>query len=465
MTESTSGTAAEEEASGFSLSRVPDPMVLIFGVLILAAALTHIVPAGAFEREVVEGQTRVVSGSYHAVAGTPASFFDIFLAVPRGLMKAAQYLFIVFIAGGLFNILSRTGALENFVGTTVKTVGIQRRGTIIWITTFVFGFFGIAVGFENNIALVPISMLVASAIGGSRLIGAGMAVGGIGVGFALSPINPYTVGVSQQIADLPMFSGAGLRTLLVVLALAGVAAYTTRSIESHPAVEEEEGASLSKPLEEYSLSAQDYKVLAIFGGGLAYMLFGVFTEGWYIDEIAATFLAIAIFVGFACRMSGDDFVEGMMEGASSVTPGALIIGLAASIQVILEQGRIIDTVIYGLAGTLSMLPVTAAALMTTLVQGMLNFFIPSGSGQAMVTMPILIPLGDLVGISRQVMVLAFQVGDGLTNLIVPTSGGTLAMLAMGRVSYSEWIRFCMPLMIGTYLLSWAFLVVAVGIGW
>lgn len=444
---------------------IPDPMVLIFAVLVMAAFMTHVVPAGTFERQIIDGQTRVIPDSYRNVAGTPASFFDIFLAVPRGLKKAAQYLFIVFIAGGLFNILSGTGALENFVGTTVKTVGLERRTLIIWITTFVFGFFGVAVGFENNIALVPIAMLVANAVGGSRLIGAGMAVGGIGVGFALSPINPYTVGVSQQIADLPMFSGAGLRTLLVVVALAGVAAYTAHAIEHHPAEEGDEGTTLSKPVEEYSLSAQDYKVLAIFGGGLAYMLHGVFTAGWYIDEIAATFLAIAIFVGVACRISGDDFVQGMMEGASSVTSGALIIGLAASIQVVLEDGKIIDTVIHALAGTLSVLPVTVAAVMTTLVQGTLNFFIPSGSGQAMVTMPILIPLGDLVGISRQVMVLAFQVGDGLTNLIVPTSGGTLAMLAMGRVSYSEWIRFCMPLIVGTYLLSWAFIVVAVMIGW
>ena len=155
----------------------------------------------------------------------------------------------------------------------------------------------------------------------------------------------------------------------------------------------------------------------------------------------------------------------MMEGASSVTAGALIIGLAASIQIVLEEGMIIDTVIQGLAGVLSSLPVTVAAIMTTVVQGILNFFIPSGSGQAMVTMPILIPLGDLIGISRQTMVMAFQVGDGLTNLIVPTSGGTLAMLAMGRVSYSSWLRFSLPLMLGIYALSWAFIVAAVLLGW
>lgn len=431
----------------------------------MAAACTHLLPSGSFERTEVDGQTRVVPGSYHAVEGSAASFFDIFLAVPKGLMEASQYLFIVFIAGGLFKVLSDTGALENLVGTTVKKVGLENRGVIVWITTFVFGFFGIAVGFENNIALVPIAMLVARAIGGSSLIGAGMAVGGIGVGFALSPINPYTVGVSQQIADLPLFSGAGLRSLLVFLALCGVAAYTNRAIARYPVSEEDDGEGLSKPVSEYSLSSQDYLILAIFGGGLAYMLYGVFQYNYYINEIAATFLAIAIFVGIAMRTPGEKFVAQMMEGASSVTAGALIIGLAASIQIVLEEGMIIDTVINGLAGTLSALPVALAAVVTTLVQGLLNFFIPSGSGQAMVTMPILIPLGDLIGISRQTMVLAFQVGDGLTNLIVPTSGGTLAMLAMGKVSYSNWVRFCMPLMIGIYVLSWAFIVGAVLFQW
>ena len=453
--------STQDEEIQSSRFKVPDPMVIIFGVLLLSALCTHLLPSGSFERTEVDGQTRVVPGSYHAVEGHPASFFDIFLAVPEGLMAAAQYLFIVFIAGGLFKVLSDTGALENLVGTTVKKVGLERRGVIIWITTFVFGFFGVAVGFENNIALVPIAMLVARAIGGSSLVGAGMAVG-----FALSPINPYTVGVSQQIADLPLFSGYQLRTVLVVLALSMVALYTTRAIEKYPAEEgSEEGQGLSKPVEDYHLAGQDYLVLAIFGGGLAYMLYGVFQHKWYINEIAAVFLGIAIFVGFAVRTPGDKFVQQMMEGASSVTAGALIIGLAASIQIVLEKGMIIDTVIQGLAGTLSLFPVTLAAVFTTLVQGILNFFIPSGSGQAMVTMPILIPLGDILGITRQTMVLAFQVGDGLTNLIVPTSGGTLAMLAMGRVSYSSWVRFCMPLMIGIYCLSWAFIVGAVQFGW
>jgi uncharacterized ion transporter superfamily protein YfcC len=381
------------------------------------------------------------------------------------MIAAARYLFIVFIAGGLFNVLDKTGAIENLVGVLVRKIGLERRKLIIWLATFIYGFFGVAVGFENNIALVPIALLVTSALGCSRMVGAGMAVGGIGVGFALSPINPYTVGVSQQLAELPLFSGWGLRLALVVVALAAVAFYVARAVAHHPAEEDEGDIRLSKSLEDYRLERSDVKVLAIFVGGLAYMLYGVFAHGWYIKEITAVFLAIAIVVGLACRMRSDDIVAHMIDGASRVTGGALIIGLAASIQVVLKDARIIDTVISGLSGTLSLLPVTASAVMTTVVQGIINFFIPSGSGQAMVTMPILIPLGDILGISRQTMILAFQVGDGLTNLIVPTSGGTLAMLAMAGVSYGRWLRFIFPLIVMIYLLCWLFIAVAVNTGW
>ena len=249
----------------------------------MSALVTHILPSGSFERVEVDGQTRVVPGSYHAVQGEPASLFDIFQAVPKGLLEASQYLFIVFIAGALFNVLSSTGALENLVGTVVRIVGLRNRALIVWITTFVFGFFGVAVGFENNIALVPIAMLVARAIGGSNLVGAGMAVGGIGVGFALSPINPYTVGVSQQIADLPLFSGAPVRTCLVFLSLCLVAWYSVRALETNPASDDDDGSGLSKPIDEYALETKDWKVLFIFWSGLVYMLYGVFTEGWFIN--------------------------------------------------------------------------------------------------------------------------------------------------------------------------------------
>ncbi|CBV41183.1 YfcC family protein [Halomonas elongata] len=439
---------------------VPDPMVLIFLILVATYVLTFFIPAGEFERVVRDGRTAVVPGSFHYLGDVAAIHpFDVFVAIPKGLISASQYLFIVFIAGGLFHILQKSGALENAIGVAVRRVGVARRNLIITVGTFIYGFFGVAVGFENNIALVPIAVLIASAVGCSSLVGTAMAVGGIGVGFALSPINPYTVGVAQGIAELPTFSGAWLRTLMVITSLALLSLYICKRVTRMDFEESPHAEALSKHLDEYRMERRDWLTLLVFVGGLVAMLFGVFTAGWYINEIAGIFLLLAIVIGAINGLSANGIVKQMMEGASGVTAGALVIGVAASIQVILEQAQIIDTIVNALSGLIEGIPIMFSAIMASVVQGVINLFVPSGSGQALVTMPILVPVADLVGMSRQLMITAFQVGDGLTNLIVPTSGGTLAMLALGRVSYAQWLKAIMPFMALVYLLCWGGLVV------
>ncbi|MFI0473717.1 YfcC family protein [Halomonas sp. HMF6819] len=445
---------------------VPDPMVLIFMILVATYLLTFIIPAGVFERVTEAGRTLVVPESFRYLDDVAAiAPFDIFVAIPQGLINASQYLFIVFIAGGLFHILQKTGALENAIGVAVNKVGVHRRNLIITVGTFIYGFFGVAVGYENNIALVPIAVLIASAIGCSSLVGTTMAVGGIGVGFALSPINPYTVGVAQGIAELPTFSGAWLRTLLLLCSLSLLALYICKRVVPMPFKESPDAAGMSRPLNEYTLSRRNLATLAAFVGGLAVMLHGVFTRGWYINEIAAMFLLMAIVIGALNGLSPNGIVARLIEGASSVTAGAMVIGLAASIQVILNEAAIIDTIVYGLSGLLSGVPAALTAILASVLQGVINLFVPSGSGQALVTMPILIPLADLVGISRQLMITAFQVGDGLTNLIIPTSGGMLAMIALGRVSYEQWLKAILPFMAMVYLLSFAGLVLGHVVGY
>ncbi|MGY4878965.1 YfcC family protein [Vreelandella aquamarina] len=449
--------------------QVPDPMVLIFLILVAAYLMTFIVPAGEFERQVVDGRTTVIPGSFEYLSDVAnLSVFKIFVAIPEGLISASQYLFIVFIAGGLFHILQRTGALENAIGVAVHRVGaennVKSRNLIIAAGTFIYGFFGVAVGFENNIALVPIGVLIATAIGCSRLVGVVMAVGGIGIGFALSPINPYTVGVAQGIGELPTFSGWWLRTLMVLACLATLIVFICRYVVNID-YQDDNPAELTKRLEEYTLTRKNIITMAIFITGLVIMLIGVFTRGWYINEIAAMFLLMAIVIGFANGLGANELVKQMMEGASSVTAGALVIGVAASIQVVLQDAQIIDTIVNSLSGLVGDMPTALAAVAATVIQGVINLFVPSGSGQALVTMPILIPLADLIDMSRQLMITAFQVGDGLTNLIVPTSGGTLAMLALGKVSYAQWLRVIMPLMVLVYAMCWVALVFGYYVGY
>lgn len=461
--------------------KIPDPMVLIFYILLLASILSYLVPKGTYDMVKVDGRDRVVAGSFHYLAESNETvtlskivdeIFNIFVAIPQGLVQSAQYLFIAFIAGGLFNLLYRTNALENFVGTSVRKIGLQRGNLLIWLSTYLYGVFGITVGFENNIALVPVAILISGALGYKNLVGACISIGGIGIGFALSPINPYTVGVSQSIAGLPIFSGALVRCALTFISLSVLAWYITTFIASKSIDENSSNSSLTKKLEDYTMSGRDISVILVFLMGIGVIagcsyLAGTGTLGrsWYIKEISAVFIIISILAAMICRIGANDYVKYMIEGASSVTGGALVIGLAASIKVVLENGEIIFTIVNFFNMAVDHVPTALIAVTISIAQGFINLFIPSGSGQALVTMPILIPLADLIGISRQVMILAFQVGDGLTNLIIPTSGGTLAMLALARVSFSEWVKTIFPVIAMVYGISWIFLIVAQSMNW
>ena len=453
--------------------RIPNPYILLFLIIVMAGIMTYIVPAGEFDRAEVGGRMGVVAGTYHRVEQAPVGLFDLFTALPIGMVKAASIIFITLISGALFGLLNATGALENAVGLAVRRIGVHRGTRLVWLMTFVFGFLGATVGFENNIALVPIAILVALALGGDLMVGAGMAVAGIGVGFATSPINPYTVGVGHVIANLPIFSGALLRTGVCLASLALVADHTSRDLArikkdrsaSLVAGIDTEGLSLRRPLEEYSLGGRDRLVLASFLLGMGIILFGVFRWKWYITEISAVFIIMAVVAGYLAGMTSDAIIARMVRGAGDIAGGALIIGVARGIQVILDDGRIGDTIVQALASPLSGLPVTLSAILMTLVHSVINFFIPSGSGQAMATLPIMIPLSDLIGMTRQTAILAFQVGDGVMNLLVPTLGGLLAMIALARVPFDRWFRFAFPLVLKILVVSWVFLALAVTVNW
>lgn len=467
--------SSQQASAGLSkgLRWIPDPLTLIVYILLFTWLLTWLIPAGSFDRAEVGGRMMVVANTYHQTEGGNLSLLEAFFAIPKGMVASASIIFITFIAGGLFHILSTTQMLENAVGTMVRQLGQSRGTLLVWISTFIFGLLGVAVGYENNIALVPIAVLVGLAIGGDLMLGLGIAIGGIGFGFATSPINVYTVGVSHQIAELPMFSGAIVRTIFAFAILALVAHHNARyfaKIRKNPEKSlslglSTAGLALAKPIESYSMRKQDWLILSIFLIGLAAMLYGVFFKKWYINEIAGIFLLMAILSGVVMGMRPNEIAKTFSEGAAKVASGALLIGFARAIQVVLESGGIGDTIIHSLASGLGDFSITVSTILMSIVHGIINFFIPSGSGQAVATMPIMIPLSDLIGMSRQVAVSAFQVGDGFTNMITPTSGGTLAMLALVGMPYDRWVKFFLPLLLKAYVLAWGFLALVANMGW
>lgn len=453
--------------------RIPHPVVMLFAIIVLTALLSYIIPAGVFERELVDGRQRVVPGSYQQVEQTPLSLLDTFLAIPGGFTSAISIIFVVLSSGIMFGILEKSGMIENAAGTFMKKLGLERRYLVVVLMTFVFGCLGIFVGYENNIALIPIAAITSLALGGDLMLAAGIAVGGITVGFGLSPVNPYTVGTGHTIAQMPMFSGWLIRSLLCLTALSFLAWCNVRyfkRILRNPEKSlsigvDTKGFELSKPLQEYQMTANNWLVLVIFLVGMTTMIYGVFEYHWYINEISAIFLMISIASGIACRLSGRTISETALKSVSVVAPGAFMVGFATSIKVAMEMGNISDSIAFYLSQGLSELPLYGSAIAMSGAQSVINFFIPSGSGQALATLPIMIPLGDLIGLTRQSTILAYQIGDGVTNLFNPTLGGLIAMLAMCRIPFDKWLRFIIPIAGVILLVSWIVLLITVSINW
>ena len=452
---------------------IPHAVIMLFGIIVLTTLLSYVLPAGQYERELVDGRQRVIPNSYQQIESTPVGLLGMFKAFPMGFKTASDIIFVVLASGIMFGILEKSGMIENTVATMVKKLGLKRKYLIVIMMTFLFGCLGIFIGYENNIAMVPIAAVLSLALGGDLMLAAGISVGAITVGFGLSPINPYTVGTGHKIAELPMFSGALLRGGLCFSALCILAWYNVRYFKKIVADNTRslalnihtDGFALSKPLEEYHLSKNNYLILGIFVSGLIIMLYGIFVHHWFINEISAIFLMIAVVAGIASRMNGKTLSETVLKSIAVVAPGAFMVGYATTIKVVLEMGNISDTIAFELASMLTYLPTYASAVAMSIAQSAINLLIPSGSGQALATLPIMIPVGELLDLTRQTTILAFQIGDGVTNLFNPALGGLIAMLSLCRIPFDRWLRFIFPLVGMIMIIAWISLLFSVYIEW
>ncbi len=453
--------------------RIPHAVAILFGIIVFVTILTHVLPSGSYERILVEGRNRVVPSSYQEVPSTPVGLLDMFVAIPLGFKQAVEIIFIVLAGGIMFGVMNKSMAIENSIGSLVRQMGLKRKYLLVVLMTYLYGLLGVAVGYENNIAMVPIAAVLSLAIGGDLVLAAGIAVGSMTIGFGLSPINAYTVGTGHKIAELPLFSGAGLRSVLCFSALSLMAYYNVRylkRISAYPdsklgAGLDETGIQLSRPLTAYRMTFTSWLILAIFVAGLLVILYGVFRLDWYINQLSAIFLMIALASALVTRMSATTISETLLESVALAAPGAFMVGFATSIKVIMDMGGISDTISYNMTQLLEGLPTYGAAIAMSISQCVINLFIPSGSGQALATLPVMIPIGEVLGLTRQTSILAFQIGDGVTNLLNPTLGGLIAMLSMCRVPFDRWLRFIFPLAVIILLVALIFLVIAVAIGY
>ena len=411
--------------------KVPNTYVIIFALLVLCAAATWLVPGGQY--------VRADDGSlqYESVEAVPQSW-QVFSSIYHGFEKQAGIIVFILVVGGAFWLLNATGAVSAGIGRFIARVGKRDKWVLVALT-LLFSLGGAVFGMsEETIPFVGMVVPLMLSMGYDAFMGMLIVYVASNVGFSSAFLNPFTVGIAQGMADLPLFSGLGYRLVcwgvLTALLVAFVLVYAARTrkkadvtVEAAPAPE--------------ALSGRQKAILAVLGVTVVMLVVGVTQWKWYLPEITGLFLSMGIVCGIIAGFSANRIAEELLAGAKDILSAALVVGFASGIIVILQDGKVVDSILHsmqeGLDGTGPMASLSAMYG----IQAVINFLIPSASAKAAITIPIMAPFADMVGVSRQAMVLAFQFGDGFTNMLTPTSGVLMAALAMARIPYEKWLKW------------------------
>ena len=458
--------------SGFTI----DSLVLIFSFIIVAQLLSYVIPHGEFERAPSPDQPNrmmVVADTYAPVSDANAvtlAPWEFLMALSQGLADAQDIIFLIFLVGGVIEVLRRSGAIDAALHRAVAHLGPSPWILILGcFAMFSVGSFTIGMG-EEYVPLIPIIVTMSLAMRMDAVVAMGMVWIPYGIGWACAGINPFGVLIAQSIAGVPLTSGWEARAVMMVAFLALGFHHLIRyahKVQNDPSASLVAHVDYSKGFDvpaDIELTGARIAILVAFIGGIITFVYGASNYGWYITELNAVFLAIGLLAALIARIPAGETSRVFLEGCAKMAAPALIVGFARTIAVVLEEGQIIDTIVYSFSLLLDGMPAEVSAIGMLAVQTVTNFFIPSGSGQAFVTMPIMSPLATLTDVPQQTAVLAFQFGDGFTNMIVPTSALVMGALALGKVPYTAWVRFVGPLLIKIFLLAIVFLVLSIHIG-
>ena len=450
---------------------MPHTYVLILLIIFVVTVLTYVVPAGKYERYTPEGASTVMvdPSTYEQVEQTPVGPFQMVQAIPKGMTEVAWIIFLVYIIGGAFEIINTTGAIEASIGALIKKLAGKGK-ILIPILMAAFSFAGATIGMaESTLIFIPIGISLARALGYDAIVGMAMVNIGAVIGFAGGAMNMFTVGVAQGIAGLPLFSGMEFRIIGQILFLIAAVVYIMRYAEKvarDPSrslvfdLEEEHRHTVREDKEMLAFSGRRKAVMIVMALGFAILVYGIAT-GWSTGtQISSLFLVMGVVAGFVGGMGPNQIAETFIKGAKAMTYGALVIGISRAILVIMTEGQIIDTILYGAGKALGGFPPYVAAALMLLVQLGINFIINSGSGQAATTMPIMAPLSDVVNVPRQTAVLAYQYGDGFSNSLFPTSGVLMASLSIANIPYERWLKWVLPLMCLLYGIATMLMIVS-----
>lgn len=472
------GEEAVEKAEKKKLAiKAVNPMIFLVVIIALCAIASYIIPAGTFNYvlDPSSGRQIVDPASFHYIDKTPVTLFALLMSVTRGMQNAAYVIFFLLIIGGTFAILDATGAMSAGMANVVKATK-GKELLMIPICMIVFGLGSAFCGnFEEFLAFVPLVLACCLTMGFDSLTAVGIIFCAAAAGYGGAITNAFTLGVAQSIAGLPMFSGIQLRIVLfIVLEIVSIL-YVMRhasKVKKNPmssSVYHHDMAHAHEHIIDIDnipkMTLRQKLVLIVFVLGIVYTVHGVIVNGFYIDELSAVFLAIGILAGVVGGLRPGQICDGFEKGFGNMLFPCIMIGLANAAIVILKDANIMDTIVHGLASTLTNLHSSLMACGMFIVQDIFNVLVPSGSGQAAITMPIMAPLADMLGVTRQTSVLAFQMGDAFTNVLAPTGGEILAALAMCKTPYGKWVRYLLPLFFMWWAVAFVFLIYATKIGY
>ena len=428
------------------MKKIPNTYVIIAALIVLCAVLTWFVPGGTY----VTGEDGTLS--YERVEAAPQTW-QVFSAVYHGFVKQAGIIIFILVVGGAFWLLNATGAVTAGISRFIARVGRRDKWVLVSITVL-FSLAGAVFGMsEETIPFVGIVVPLVVSMGYDALMGMLIVYVASNIGFSAAFLNPFTVGIAQDMAGLPLFSGMGYRVfcwaVLTALTALFVAFYAHKTRKA-PAE--------AVRLEDTPLTTRQGWILVVLLLTVIALIVGVTVWEWYLPEITALFLGMGIVCGIIAGLGANRIAEEFLAGAKDILSAALVVGFASGIIVILQDGHVVDSILHGMQEGLDGTgPVGSLSAMYG-IQALINFLIPSATAKAAITIPIMAPFADMVGVSRQAMVLAFQFGDGFTNMVTPTSGVLIAALAMARIPYAKWVKWIWKGVAALLVIGWFLLV-------
>lgn len=459
--------------------QIPTTCALLFMIMIVCAILTWIIPAGAYDMEKTGGLNKVIAGTYHTVQGTPVGPWAMIMAVMGGFSKAAKLMFMAMFCGGAVEILEKSGSIRAAFGKLASKQNLNVNLLVLLVMAFM-SIGGAAGVFANPVvALVPIGIILATNLGFDSFTGFLFVYMGAYSGFNVGWANASTIGTAQPIAELPIFSGFGVRVLLNIINFAICYWFTIRymkTIKREPtrSLNYEDGLAVSDYMGDKSSSDQSIDasmswqhIVSLLGlvAAVAAIIFGSIRFSWSYDQISACFFILAVVAGLVNGMGVNGTAKEFITGCSKLVNAAFIVGFANGIGIILANGNILNTIVYWLSIPMGHLGAVLGADFMFFANLLINFLIPSGSGQAAAVMPLMVPVADLAGITRQVAVQAFQFGDGFSNCLFPTAGTLMGALAISRTDWAKYARWVLPLLGCQIILACVSLTILQLTGW